>query len=412
MDYFKQFIVTRSLVPEKKLPYYLIWVRKFSAFHKYDPEGLPLVSEAAVAPFLDELAKNHETWQVEQAGEALRLLMFFQSQKHPAKSVDKASAAKWHQSADEMVKALRLRHRSPKTEKSYLRWLRKFYAYLHGKAPDAIVDKDVRDFLSHLAVEGRVSASTQNQAFNAILFYFRHVLGRDLLVGSTIMAKQPIRLPVVLTRDEVTRIFTKMNGTSKLMAQLIYGCGLRLRECFDLRVKDLDLEGQSLTIRSGKGDKDRMTVLPLSLVTALKEQLDLARGKFDQDRHDKRPGVALPYSLERKYPNAGKEWAWFWVFPADSQSIDPLSGVARRHHPHPSNLQKNFKSAVREAGLSKPASIHTLRHSFATHLLQNGYDIRTIQELLGHKDVKTTMIYTHVAGKNIVGVKSPLDSLS
>lgn len=200
-----------------------------------------------------------------------------------------------------------------------------------------------------------------------------------------------------------------MDGTYKLMAQLIYGCGLRLRECLQLRIKDLDFEGKSLTIRAGKGNKDRLTVLPESLVGDLQVQIGQARNKFDQDRSNNLPGIALPDALSRKYPNAGKEWPWYWVFPAENQSTDPQTGIIRRHHLFPSNLQKKFKKGVSEAGLAKSATIHALRHSFATHLLQNGYDIRTIQDLLGHKDLKTTMIYTHVAGRNMLGVRSPLD---
>ncbi|MBU2457716.1 MAG: integron integrase [Proteobacteria bacterium] len=410
MEHYKQFILSRRLVTEKKAPYFLAWVKRFVAFHGLSAESLPPVNEQDVMQFLDDLSRKQEPWQVEQAGEALRLLMFYQAQQvRHEKSPAKDSSEKWQQAADEMVKSLRLLHRSLKTEQSYLGWLRRFYLFLQAKEPEAIEDADVRNFLSHLAVDRNVSASTQNQALNAILFFFRNVLDREMQIGAAVRARRTARLPVVLTREEVFRVFSKMDGTYKLMAQLIYGCGLRLRECLHLRIKDLDLEGKCLTIRSGKGNKDRMTVLPESLVGDLQEQLGLARKKFEQDRRNNLPGIALPEGLGRKYPNAGTEWPWFWVFPAESQSTDPQTGITRRHHLFPSNLQKKFKKAVSGAGLAKPATIHALRHSFATHLLQNGYDIRTIQDLLGHKDVKTTMIYTHVAGRNLLGVRSPLD---
>jgi integron integrase len=281
---------------------------------------------------------------------------------------------------------------------------------LDGKDPARIDSADVKRFLSHLAVERKVAASTQNQAFNGLLFLFRHVLDREFAIADTVRAKAKRRLPVVLKRQEVQRIFEHLDGFHLLMARLIYGCGLRVQECISLRVKDIDFKQSGLTVRSGKGDKDRLTVLPESVKNDLLAHLieiqkiyegDTARAEID--------GVWLPNALERKYPKAGKEWGWFWVFPARDLSVDPRSGKVRRHHLHVSGLQRQFKNAVRAAGVIPNASVHSLRHSFATHLLEKGYDIRTIQELLGHSNLQTTMIYTHVAGKNILGVISPLD---
>ncbi|GAB6888430.1 hypothetical protein JCM13304A_19290 [Desulfothermus okinawensis JCM 13304] len=278
------------------------------------------------------------------------------------------------------------------------------------KEPSHLQGSDLRDFLTHLAVEKKVSASTQNQALNALVFFFRHVLKKDVADQlSAVRARERRRLPVVLTPREVKEIFRHMSGVQKLMAMLIYGCGLRLQECVRLRVKDLDIEQNAVIVRSGKGDKDRVTVLPETLKDGLIRHLAQVRSLYEKDRKEGINGVWLPHALERKYPNAGKEWAWFWVFPAKSLSVDPQKLVVRRHHVHPNSLQKAFKSAVSRAGIPKNASVHTLRHSFATHLLEKGYDIRTVQQLLGHKNLQTTMIYTHVARKDLLRVKSPLD---
>lgn len=308
-----------------------------------------------------------------------------------------------------MQRLLRLRHTSLRTERSYLGWLRRFRAFTGERPGVELRAGDVVRFLSHLAVEENVAPSTQNQAFSALLFLFRHVLGRDLDVAATVRAKPRPRLPVVLSRREVGRILVGLHPPFDLMARVIYGAGLRLQECLELRIKDVLLDDGVLLVRSGKGDKDRRTVLPDSLRGPLAAHLQEIRLLHDADRRDDVPGVALPHALSRKYPDAGRQWPWFWVFPADNLSVDPRSQIVRRHHRHPSAFQKHFKQAVAEAAVAKPATIHTLRHSFATHLLEAGTDIRTIQELLGHKDVQTTMIYTHVASKHRLGVVSPLD---
>ncbi|HOV90245.1 MAG TPA: integron integrase [Syntrophorhabdaceae bacterium] len=307
-----------------------------------------------------------------------------------------------------MREAFRLRHRSLSTEKAYLSWLRSFKAYVEQKEPYQFNGRDLQDFLSHLAVDKKVSSSTQNQALNAIVFFYRHVLDKNIDQElSAVRAKQKRHLTVVLTIKEIQDIFDQLSGTNKLMAMLIYGAGLRLQECLQLRVKDVDIEQNILIIRSGKGDRDRRTVLPEVLKDDLIMHLGEIRSLYEQDRKNEIAGVWLPDALDKKYPNAGKEWGWFWLFPSKSLSIDPRSNIVRRHHIHPSLLQKAFKTAVWKTGITKQASVHTLRHSFATHLLESGYDIRTIQELLGHRNLQTTMIYTHVATKNVLGGEKP-----
>ena len=359
------------------------------------------------------MGKKHEEWQVNQADTALRLYDYFLSQT-PLPNTGDPSPDKesWRSLEEKMREALRLRHRSFSTEKTYLLWLRNFGNFVNGKSPYQLEGRDLQDFLSQLAVEKKVSPSTQNQALNAIVFLYRHVLDKNIeQVLTAVRAKQKRHLPVVLTTREVQSIFDQMSGTTKLMAMLIYGAGLRLQECLELRVKDIDLEQSTLTIRSGKGDEDRRTVLPEALKDDLIHHLSEIRSFYDQDRKNEIAGVWLPGALEKKYPNVGEEWGWFWLFPAKSLSVDPRSNTVRRHHVHPATLQKAFKTAVMKAGITKEASVHTLRHSFATHLLEKGYDIRTIQELLGHRNLQTTMIYTHVATKNILGVRSPLDRI-
>ncbi len=413
MEEFKTFLLGRGLVPAKKVPYFVAWVSKYAAFHKLPADMNLAIDNESVAAFLDNMTKDYEAWQVSQADEALRLFIFCK-QKHisPFKPQigSKDVVEQWQNSGEEMLRTLRLRHMAQATEKCYMHWLRMFYGFIKPKSPDELTQEDVRDFMSHLAINRKVAASTQNQAFNAIVFFFRNVLGRDIgEIGNAVRAKPGKRLPTVLSKEEVHRIFSGMEGTSLLMVQLLYGCGLRAKECFTLRIKDIDLEQNTLTIRAGKGNKDRLTMLPNRLLSTLRSHLEQIRSVYEGDRRDNLPGVFLPDSLERKYPNAGKDWGWFWVFPAEKISTDPRSGVTRRHHAHPDRLRRHYFLALRKAGIVKHANLHALRHSFATHLLENGYDIRTIQDLLGHKDVKTTMIYTHVAGRNIVGVKSPLD---
>jgi integron integrase len=307
---------------------------------------------------------------------------------------------------------LRTRHYSIRTERVYLDWIKR-YILFHGKThPAQMGAAEVEAFLSHLAVAGNVSASTQNQAKSALLFLYREVLGVALpWLDNVTQAKMPQRLPVVLTASEVKSVLNQLDGTLWLMASLLYGGGLRLMECVRLRVKDVDFGMRQITVREGKGFKDRVTMLPQSVIAPLQAHLARVKTLHDEDVAAGFGAVYLPYALEKKYPNAGKEWGWQYVFPARGLSVDPRSGVTRRHHVDEKNLQRAVKKAAALADIVKPVTPHTFRHSFATHLLQSGYDIRTVQELLGHKDVQTTMIYTHVLNRGGHGVQSPLDAL-
>ncbi len=311
-----------------------------------------------------------------------------------------------------MRQAIRTRHYSPRTEETYVGWIKRFIFFHNKRHPAEMAEAEIATFLSSLASDSHVSASTQNQALNALLFLYHEVLGKDIgYINGVVRAKRPHRLPVVLTRQEVRSIFGFLAGSDWIMAMLLYGAGLRLMECLRLRVKDIDFTSNQIVVRAGKGNKDRHTMLPAAVKDPLAKHLDLIKRQHQRDLERGLGRVALPNALDRKYPNAGKEWGWQWVFPATSHYIDRVTGEKRRHHLHESVLQKAVKEAVREAGLSKQASPHTMRHSFATHLLEDGYDIRTVQELLGHADVTTTMIYTHVLNRGGKGVFSPADRL-
>jgi integron integrase len=305
---------------------------------------------------------------------------------------------------------MRTRHFALRTEQAYLHWLRRFVAFHGRRHPRELGAPQVEQFLTHLAVERKVSAATQNQALQALLFLYRHVLGIELpwLEGIT-RASQPKRLPVVLTRAEVQALLVELKGTAWLVASLLYGSGLRLSEGLRLRVKDLALERGELIVRGAKGGKDRVTMVPAALDTPLRAHFSRLRAWFEEERRRSRPGVSLPFALARKYPDAGTQWGWQYLFPAPSLCRDPYSGLPVRHHLHEKVIQRAVQGAVHRAELTRPASCHTLRHCFATHLLADGYDIRTVQELLGHSDLKTTMIYTHVMGRGAGAVRSPLD---
>jgi integron integrase len=306
-----------------------------------------------------------------------------------------------------------LRHFSRRTERAYAQWVKRFVLF-HGKRhPSEMGATEVEAFLSHLAVVGRVAASTQNQALSALVFLYRHVLqrdGPDLRLEDLVRARTPLRLPVVLTRDEIDSLIARLAAEPRLVASLLYGAGLRLLECLRLRVKDVDLARGELVVRDGKGRKDRVTVLPRSLRAELEAQMARSRATFESDLAAGFGAAPLPNALARKYPSAAREWAWQWVFPASRRYFDAETHTECRWHLHETVVQRAVKRAVREAGIAKPASCHSLRHSFATHLLARGYDIRTIQELLGHRDVRTTMIYTHVLNRGGRGVRSPLDA--
>ncbi len=409
MQAYKDYLLARRMTTPKAVDFYLHWVRQF---YRYSQKDIgETVSSEEIDAYLKNLSRKHEKWQVDQAAQAIKLYQFFETRNKTASSRHASGAnAQWRAVADDMRNMLRLMHRSVHTERVYMDWVRRFYRFLDGKSPHSLGSSHVKDFMTCLAVEHKVSASTQNQAFNAILFLFRHTLDKDIEdISGAVRAKRTRRLPVVLTKAEINRLFQKMQGTNLLMARTIYGCGLRLAECVRLRVKDIDFEREAVTVRAGKGDKDRETVLPTSLKRDLRKHLEEMKRIHQSDRETNTPGVKMPGALARKYPNAGKEWPWFWVFPSFKKSVDPKTGRVRRHHVHPSNLQKALKSAGKCAEIPKRITVHTLRHSFATHMLENGYDIRTIQDLLGHSDLRTTMIYTHVVSKNRHGVVSPLD---
>jgi integron integrase len=311
---------------------------------------------------------------------------------------------------DQLRDALRARHYSIRTEDAYVDWARRFILFHHKQHPAQLGSAEVNAFLTHLAVHGRVSASTQGQALSALLFLYGKVLHLELDGPlPLIRAKKPERLPTVLSKAEVQAVLRHLAGDYLLMAQLLYGSGLRLMECVRLRVKDVDFAMRQITVRDGKGMKDRVTMLPAPVCPALEAHLVRVRQLHDADLADGLGAVYLPFALERKYPNANREWGWQYLFPSDRVSSDPRTGLRRRHHVDESGLQKAVRQAAQRAGLVKPVSCHTFRHSFATHLLEAGYDIRTVQELLGHKDVKTTMIYTHVLNRGGLAVRSPLD---
>jgi integron integrase len=313
---------------------------------------------------------------------------------------------------DQVRDVIRRKHFSIRTEQVYVDWIRRFILFHNKRHPADMAEAEVTDFLTHLARDGKVAASTQNQALSALLFLYKEVLKQEIgWLGKVERAKRPARLPVVLTRDEVHKVFAHLHGTHRLMAGLLYGSGLRLMECVRLRVKDVDFGYLRITVRDGKGAKDRVTMLPVNLAKPLERHLQKVKPQHDEDLEAGFGRVYLPNALERKWPNAAAEWAWQYVFPSSRLSNDPRSdsAVKQRHHTDESVLQDAVKKAVRAAAIAKPATCHTLRHSFATHLLENGYDIRTVQELLGHKDVSTTMIYTHVLNRPGLGVKSPLD---
>jgi integron integrase len=328
----------------------------------------------------------------------------------PPKFPDKSAATQPPKLLEQVRDKLRLNHYSIRTEQSYVDWIKRYILFHDKRHPKDLGARDVEVFLTHLAVAGKVSASTQNQAKSALLFLYREVLEIRLpWLDNITQAKAPKRLPVVLTVSEAREVLSRMNGSHLLIASLLYGGGMRLMEAVRLRVKDVDFARREIVVREGKGFKDRVTMLPEAVAAPLKNHLTKVRALHEEDLAQGFGEVYLPFALDKKYPNAGREWGWQYVFPSKNLSVDPRSGKTRRHHLDEKGVQRAMKQAVRDAGLTKPATPHTLRHSFATHLLQSGYDIRTVQELLGHSDVSTTMIYTHVLNRPGLAVKSPMD---
>jgi integron integrase len=310
---------------------------------------------------------------------------------------------------DQVREAMRLKHYAYRTEETYVQWIRRYILFHNKRHPKEMGRPEIEAFLTDLAVNQQVAASTQNQALNAVLFLYHKVLGIEIVGINAVRANQPRNLPVVLTKAEALAIIQKIDGPHQLVVKLLYGSGLRLSEALRLRIKDLDFAQKQITVRDGKGRKNRITMLPASALTELQDHLVSVRRQHQQDLGRGFGSVYLPFALARKYPNANRDWIWQWVFPAGRIVKDPRSEEMRRHHLHESGIQKAVKQAMRQTGIAKKVGCHTFRHSFATHLLEDGYDIRTIQELLGHKDVKTTMIYTHVLNRGGLGVRSPLD---
>jgi len=310
---------------------------------------------------------------------------------------------------DQMREILRTQHYSIRTEHTYVDWAKRFILFHQKRHPKEMGRAEIEAFLTHLAIDRKVAASTQNQALSALLFLYEKVLHQEVGSVDAVRARKPKRLPTVLTKTEALHVIKAMSGVPQLLAKLLYGSGLRALESVRLRVKDVDFAQHVFLVREGKGDKDRITMLPENVVAPLQEHLARVKQVHTADLADGYGAVYLPYALERKYPHANREWGWQYVFPAKSRSVDPRTGVTRRHHLDESSLQKAVRAAARLAGIDKPVTCHTFRHSFATHLLEAGYDIRTVQELLGHQDVKTTMIYTHVLNRGAKAVRSPID---
>ena len=312
---------------------------------------------------------------------------------------------------DQVRDKIRYKRYSLRTEQAYTGWIKRFIFFHNKRHPSDMGALEIESFLTYLAAKRKVSASTQNVALSSILFLYKEVLVMDLpWLESFTPAIKPKRLPVVLSKSEVESVFSVINHPLHLLIlQLLYGSGMRLMECIRLRIKDFDLDKREIVIRHGKGGKDRVTVLPEMVLSGMRTQVAQAREIYELDRANNVSGVYMPYALDRKYPNAGREWKWHWLFPSTKLSVCPRTKIQRRHHLDEKSIQRSMKQAVVDSGIVKMATPHTLRHSFATHLLENGYDIRTVQELLGHSDVKTTMIYTHVLNKGGRGVRSPLD---
>jgi len=414
---FTKFLDRTGTVPPRNRPFYVHWVDRFLTAREKECPRDSSITDESVKAYLDELTRQKESWQVRQASDALRLYRYYQSTTQlssntTANAASSANAGLWDDARTQLIEIIRLKHLSISTEQAYVGWFNKFCGFMGSAAPGEVLPENVRAFLSALAVERKLSAATQNQGFNALLFFFRMVLKRELGdMSSVVRSRIKQHIPSVLSKEETSLLLKNLDSEYAIMARLMYGGGLRIMECLRLRVKDVDLQRGTVTVRAGKGDVDRMTVLPASVGPVLSEHLETVRRIYNRDRAENIAGVSLPDALDRKYPGASTEWQWFWVFASGVLSVDPREKIVRRHHIHETGLQKAVKDAAAKAGIQKRVSPHTLRHSFATHLLEDGYDIRSIQTLLGHKNVQTTMICTHVAKKNALGVTSPLDTL-
>ncbi len=403
---FEAFLKDEHGFPDKAIPWMGRWVAGFlqglASFQHWDRR---------CKEYYQDLEGRVAGWQYAQAAKSIQLYYSFRTGGGPLHAASRTLS--WTDIRESARREMRRQGKALQTEKTYMYWIERFSRCAGPDSPSDCSTQHVKDFLTWLAVEKRVAVATQNQAFNALLFLYRYVLGISIRELTAIpRSRAGKRLPVVLPVEQISSILGRLRPPYKLMAMLMYGSGIRLNECLSLRHKDIDLENRVLTVRQGKGDKDRYTVIPGESVPMLRNQIDASRKLYEQDRYAGRPGVALPSALAHKYPDAATDLSWFWVFPAPRESVDPRSRIVRRHHIHSASLQKAFKRACRDAGVGAEVHLHALRHSFATHLIESGYDIRTIQELMGHSDVSTTMIYTHVSKRNRLGVVSPGDSLS
>ncbi|GAB6089483.1 integron integrase [Spirochaeta dissipatitropha] len=417
LDQFRLYIADSLGLGNKIAEYSCNWV---SYYLRMAPD-LPEEREQSIEQFAIALSRRKPETHVQYAVEALQRYFLFIDLLERSIDPDTAAADNWQQRTayleNQVREVLRLKHRSYKTEKSYISWLHRFFSFLceHRGFPDSrqFSAADLRAFLGWLAAEQHVGSGTQNQAFNALLVLYRSVIQVDIDgLQSALRAKPKRRLPVVLSKPEVSTVFSLMSNPYRLMLQLIYAGGLRLEECLCLRIKDLDFENAMLTVRSGKGDKDRLTLFPPVLHEDVRHHIKSQREIWERDRREGNPGVAIPQAIARKYRGVDKDWNWFWLFPASGFCTDPRSSRKVRWHIHPSVLQRQVRKSLQDADISRPASVHSFRHSFATHLIEDGYDIRTVQELLGHNNLKTTMIYTHVAVRNKRGVRSPLEGVA
>jgi len=419
---FQQYLSARQLAPERAIPFFAAWVSMFLAFADKNTFA---DTDALIHQFLEHLSTraSKEDWQVRQAHQAVELYLYHYLKQRPRQEHPpwlKMPAGSFRNISELIRKireTIRVKHYSYKTEKTYVQWALRFDKYMsalpeEAKAIDQWSSMDVQNFLSRLAIKCRVSSSTQNQAFHALLFLFRDVLRRDLdNLQGTVRAKRGPKLPVVLSMEEVKALFEHIPGKHLLYLQLIYGTGMRLAEFVRLRVKDIDFQGNMIFIRSGKGDKDRTAFLPEYLKSPLLKHLQETKLLFEKDLKAGYGETALPYALSRKYPTAARDWGWQYVFPSSKLSIDRTDGKIRRFYMSEKAIQTAMRIAVKKVGIAKPATVHTLRHSFATHLLMDGVNIREVQELLGHKHVETTMVYTHVLRDMAHAPRSPLDHL-
>lgn len=416
---FIEFLYKKKSIPKKQGKFYLVWVNRFLSFYQKD---LKTASYKTIMAFLNELEKERkDDWQIRQAYRAVNVflqdymkLAIKPDVKQPRNESDNKTTVskKWKEAHEIFLREMRFQHLSYSTEKTYSSWIRQFIIYSKGISPGEASTEQVKKFLTYLAIERNVSASTQNQAFNALLFLFRYVLNKEFgKIENVVRAKNRKRIPVVFSKSEIKKLFETFPKEYILHAKLVYGGGLRVTELLRLRIQDVDFENHTLIIRSGKGDRDRTTLLPESLHMGMKKHLEGVKKIYEQDIASGNGSVYMPNALGKKYPSASKQWNWQYVFPASKLSLDPRGKVIRRHHISTRAIQRAMTKALTKSQIPKKASVHTLRHSFATHLLQDGYDIRTIQELLGHKSVRTTMIYTHVIKKGSMGVKSPLENL-